>query len=51
MVMIMIMTMKITILITTIVIINKIILIETGIGLVGAIAYHGKLDAPAQQSP
>ena len=49
--MIKIIIMVITILIITIVIINIIIRIETGIGLVGAIAYHGKLDASAQQSP
>ena len=41
----------ITILITTIVIINIIFLIGPGVGLSGITAYHGKLDAPTHQSP
>ena len=43
--------MRVIVLIATVVAINIIILIGTGVGLVGAIAYDGKLDAPAQQSP
>ena len=35
----------------TIPIVRRVFDTGTGVGLVGAIAYHGKLDAPAQQSP
>ena len=49
-IMIMIIILIIIVLISTTIIIHTIILIGTGVGLVGAIAYHGKLDAPADQS-
>ena len=51
MIMRMIIIITILISITIIVIIVIIILIGTGVGLAAAIAYRGKLDAPAHQSP
>ena len=50
MIMIITMILIIIVLMSTTIVIYIIILIRTGVGLVGAIAYHGKLDAPAHHS-